>query len=64
MRLVSCKYCGVVIDYDVLKSRKESNMNDTYDVPGNGEWFQCRSCYKRNKVEFIWTVEIKAVPNV
>lgn len=54
MKLIACKACGTVIDYDILKSNEVVVVgvvkNNIYMIH-NEEWFQCRSCFTRNKVE-------------
>lgn len=63
MKLISCKACGIVYDYDTLKnnigiasSKKEINYID-HDDGWYDERFQCGICFARNKIEDIYVIE-------
>lgn len=53
MILISCESCGTVVDLVVLRKNEKENkgMNSAYCI-GKNEYWQCRSCYKRNEVKY------------
>jgi uncharacterized Zn finger protein len=52
MILIACESCGSVVDLVVLRKNEKENkgMNSSYSVK-NKEYWQCRSCAKRNEVK-------------
>ena len=65
MRLISCKACGIVYDYDTLKNNmgvsSSSSKKEIYRIDRDDglydERFQCGVCYMRNKIEDIYVIE-------
>lgn len=54
VKIFSCPSCGVVHDYVALKSNNhdKTGLNEVHMIDGE-DWFQCRSCAKRFKVNYV-----------